>query len=170
LPANLAAEPARFFRPLVRALRKQKGGDSLRLVPRMRIPHGQVDPDELRLLVVPRLPRRGFSSIEVAVAYAVGFGARVAMPEVLVRVTAGSPCDQALASFSRRARITPGRKPDERVLAFAPRFPTVRMTTEILAALASRVTDVEALGAAKSSARGTESTKVRAPASDAQAA
>lgn len=145
LPPDLAVEPAPFLKRLVLALRKRKGGESLRLVPRVRVPLGEMDADELRLLVVPRLPLRGFTSIEVAMTYAVGFGARVGMPEVLLRVVAGSPCDQALASLSRRARITPGRKADERVLAFSPRLPTVSMTREIVMALAARVTDAAAV-------------------------
>jgi hypothetical protein len=147
LPADLAVEPAPFYRKLVVALRKRKGAESLRLVPRVRIPAGEVDADELRLLVVPRLPLRGFASIEVAMTYAVGFGARVGMPEVLLRVVAGSPCDQALATLSRHARITPGRKADERVFSLSPRLPTVAMTAEIVAALAARVTDNEAVRA-----------------------
>jgi hypothetical protein len=60
-------------------------------------------------------------------------------------VVSGSPCDIALANMSRKARITPGRKPDERVIAFAPRLPTVRMTAEIARALAMRVVDRDAL-------------------------
>jgi hypothetical protein len=144
LPPDLAVEPARFFRDLARVIRRRHGGEALRLVPRARVPHGDVDPDELRLLVVPRLPKRGFIAIEVALTYAIGVGARVAMPEVLLRVASGSPCDDALASLVRRARITPGRKSDERVLAFAPRFPTVRMTAEIAVALAARVADATA--------------------------
>jgi hypothetical protein len=63
------------------------------------------------------------------------------MPEVLLRVTAESPCDEAVAAISSHGRITPGRKPDERVISFAPRLPTVRMTAEITAALAFRVMD-----------------------------
>lgn len=144
LPADLASEPAPFYKKLVAKLRKRQGSDSLRLVPRVRIPLGEVDADELRLLVVPRLPLRGFASIEVAMTYAIGLGARVGMPEILLRVVAGSPCDQALASLSRRARITPGRKADERVFAFTPRLPTIAMTSEIVLALASRVTDTQA--------------------------
>jgi hypothetical protein len=147
LPPDLAVEPAPFFRRLVQVLRKRKGSDALRLVPRVRIPTGEVDADELRLLVVPRLPLRGFTSIEVAMTFALGFGARVAMPEILVRVVAGSPCDQALAAMSRHARITPGRKAEERVFTVSPRLPTVAMTAEILAALAARVTDVAAVRA-----------------------
>ena len=79
-----------------------------RFVPRLRIPNGAVDPDELRLLVVPKLPLRGFASIEIGLKYAVGVGARVAMPEVLLRVAAESPCADATAAIARRARITPG--------------------------------------------------------------
>ena len=149
LPADLTVEPARFLRRLVRRLDKMKGVGDLRMVPRIRIPSGQVDPDELRLLIAPRLPLRGFTAIEVGLTYAIGLGARVAMPEVLVRVVAGSPCDQALAAATRHCRITPGRKPDERVLAFSPRLPTVKMTAAIAAALAARIMDRDAKPAAK---------------------
>jgi len=141
LPPDMAVEPARFLRKLVRRLRKKKGMADLRLVPRIRIPQGEVDPDELRLMVVPRIPLRGFTAIEVGVTYALGVGARVAMPEVLLRVVAGSACDQAVAALSTHGRISPGRKPDERVIAISPRVPTVRSTMEITAALAIRVMD-----------------------------
>ncbi|MBW2457426.1 MAG: hypothetical protein JRI68_23160 [Deltaproteobacteria bacterium] len=144
LPPDMAVEPARFLRKLVRKLRKKKGMANLRLVPKIRIPKGQVDPDELRLMVVPPVPLRGFTAIEVGVTYALGVGARVAMPEVLLRVVEGSPCDEAVAAISSSGRITPGRKPDERVIALSPRVPTVRSTVEITAALATRVVDREA--------------------------
>jgi len=144
LPPDMAVEPARFLRKLVRKLRKKKGMANLRLVPKIRIPQGEVDPDELRLMVVPPVPLRGFAAIEVGVTYALGVGGRVAMPEILLRVVADSPCDEAVAAISAHGRITPGRKPDERVIALAPRLPTVRSTMEITAALASRVVDREA--------------------------
>jgi len=143
LPPDMAVEPARFLKKLARRLAKDKTLRGLRLVPRIRIPRGEMDADELRLLVVPRLPLRGFTGIEVGVSYVVGVGARVALPEILVRVVADSPCDQALAGVSKSGRITPGRKLDERVLALTPRLPTVRMTAEIVAALATRVIDRE---------------------------
>jgi len=141
LPPDMAVEPARFLRKVVHRLRKRKGMKDVRIAARIRIPRDAVDPDELRLLVVPRLPLRGFSAIEVGVIYALGIGARVAMPEVLLRVVAGSPCDDAVAVLSARGRITPGRRREERVIAFAPRFPTVRSIAEITAALAVRVKD-----------------------------
>jgi hypothetical protein len=144
MPPDLAVEPARFLRKLAGRLRKNKALSGVRIVPRIRIPHGEMDADELRLLVVPRMPLRGFTAIEIGLSYAVGLGARVAMPEVLLRVVAGSPCDEAMAAVSRSGRITPGRKPDERVIALSPRLPTVHMTSEIVAALAVRVMDREA--------------------------
>jgi hypothetical protein len=145
MPPDLAVEPARFYRVVAKRLRKMKGLERARLVPRIRIPQGGMDADEMRLGVSPKLPLRGFVGIEIGVTYALGFGPRVAMPEVLVRVIAGSPCDDALAAVSKRGRISPGRKPDERVIALAPRFPTARMTAEIAGALATRVMDRDAL-------------------------
>ena len=156
LPPDMAVEPARFLRKLMVKLRSKRGLDGLRLARRIRIPNDAVDPDELRLLVVPRLPRRGFTAIEVGLTYALGFGARVAMPEILLRVVKGSPCDEAVMAVSKKARVTPGRKPDERVIAFSPRLPTVRMTVELTAALAMRVADHAAV-AAKSTPSSPES-------------
>lgn len=168
LPPDLAVEPAVFFRRLVKNLRKRSGTAGLRLVPRVRIPSGDVDADELRLMVVPRLPLRGFTSIEVGMTYAVGLGARVPMPEILLRVVEGSACDLALAALSRSARITLGRKPDERVFTLSPRLPTAAMTAEILVALALRVTDVAAI---RSTAKRTPDTQTALrPGSKAQAA
>ena len=150
LPPDPAVAPIRFFRKLVARLRKDKAmGSLLRIAPRLRIAHGEVDADEMRLRIAPRLPLRGFGSIEVGMTYALGWEASVAMPEVIIRVVGGSPCDKALASVSRRARITPGRKPDERVIALAPRLPTLKMTAALVAALAARVVDRQALAAAR---------------------
>ena len=145
MPPDRAVEPAGFLRSLSKRLRAMPIADTIRLVPRIRIPHGAIDPDELRLLVVPRVPLRGFNGIEVGICYALGTGARVAMPEVLLRVVGDSPCDHAVAAISLAGRITPGRRVGERVIAVAPRLPTVRMTAEIVAAIAARVIDREAV-------------------------
>jgi hypothetical protein len=144
LPPDMAVEPARLLRQVAERLRKKKGMGAARLVPRLRIPHGEMDPDEVRLLVFPKLPLRGFIGLEIGVTYALGVGARVAMPQVLVRAMAGSPCDDALAAMSRRGRITPGRKRDERVITVSPRWPSAKMTAELVAALAARLTDPSA--------------------------
>ena len=95
MPPDLAVEPARFLREVVFHLRKMPTVKQLRLVPRIRIPRGEVDADELRLLVVPRVPR-GLNTSRLAHVRA-WHGARVAMPEVLVRVVSDSPSDEAIA-------------------------------------------------------------------------
>jgi hypothetical protein len=141
LPADLSIEPARLLRKVAARLKKKKTLEGMRVVPRIRVPQGGVDADELRLLIAPRAPLRGFISIEVGVTYALGTGARVAMPEVLVRFLEGSACETALGAVARFGRVTPGRKPEERVIAFAPRLPTAHMTAEIAAALAARVVE-----------------------------
>jgi hypothetical protein len=141
LPPDMSLEPARVLRRLVRTLRRRKELRGARIAPRIRVPTGAMDPDELRLRVAPRLPLRGFVAIEVGVSYALGFGARVALPEVLVRVTEGSPCEEALRGVREKGRITPGRRADERVIAFSPRLPTVAMTADIVAALALRLAE-----------------------------
>jgi hypothetical protein len=141
LPPDLSIEPIRFLRKLVGRMRRAKGAVGLRIAPRIRIPAGALDPDELRLLVVPRMPLRGFAGIEVALSYALGLGARVGMPEVLLRVIGDSPCEEAIRSLAALGRVTPGRRADERVLTLAPRLPSVRMTAEIVLALAARVSD-----------------------------
>jgi len=149
LPPDMSVEPAFFLRKLVKRLRRLDRAGELRLSPRIRIPNGEVDPDEMRLLIAPRLPLRGFTAIEVGVTYALGLTTRVTMPEILVRTVEGSECDRALAAVSRHGRITPGRKPEERVIAISPRLPTIRMTAQIAAALATRVADADARPASK---------------------
>lgn len=149
LPPDMTVEPARFLQAVLRRLRKRKDLKGVRFVPRIRIPSGEVDPDEVRLVIAPRAPLRGFTSIEVGVTYAIGMGARVAMPEVLLRVVSGSACDRAMAAISRVGRVAPGRRRDERAISFAPRFPTARMTAEIAAAVAIRVLDRTAAEASR---------------------
>lgn len=166
LPADLAVEPIPFYRKLAARIRRMKAGRQLKIVPRLRIPAGQVDPDELRLLIVPSRPRPGFAGIEVGVTYALGFGARVAMPEVLLRVAEKSPAEQAIASLAVHGRTSRGRKPGQRVVAFAPRLPTVRMTAEIVVALAARVSDpgVKPAPGVRPEPRGTARRKAKAAA------
>lgn len=146
MPPDMAVEPARWLRRFVRRLRRhpdvRRRTEGLRIVPRVRIPTGEVDADELRLLVLPRCPPRGFRGVEVALVYASGFGARVAMPEVLLRVDEESPAHVALASVASSARVVPGRRREERVFVFRPRLPTVRMTVALVVALLVRIDDV----------------------------
>jgi hypothetical protein len=108
-------------------------------VGKIRVPDGALDPDELRLAVVPKSALAGFSALEIGVVYAQGTGGAVLFPQVLLRTISGSRCDEAVAHLARHARVSRGRKPNERVLAFTPRLPTRRMTASIACALARLV-------------------------------
>jgi hypothetical protein len=120
--------PARFLRDVARRVRRALPRDEPRIVGRIRVPDGQPDPDELRLGLAPRQTPSGFISIEVGVVYAQGTGGSIGLPEVLLRVTAGSRCDEAIGAIARHGRSMRGRKPNERVIAFCPLLPTARMT------------------------------------------
>ncbi|WP_434042523.1 MULTISPECIES: hypothetical protein [Sorangium] len=111
----------------------------LRVVGRLRIPDGSPDADELRLGLAPRAALPGFVAIEVGVVYAPGAGGAIGLPEILLRVAPGSPCERAVERLASSGRSSRGRRPGERVLAFTPRLPTARMTAAIAAALVRAV-------------------------------
>ncbi|WP_437935428.1 hypothetical protein [Sorangium sp. So ce341] len=122
-----------------RAAAKAATATELRVVGRLRIPDGSPDADELRLGLSPRAALPGFVAIEVGVVYAPGAGGSIGLPEVLLRVAPGSPCERAVERLAKSGRSSRGRRPGERVLAFTPRLPTARMTAAIAAALARAV-------------------------------
>ncbi|WP_437996677.1 hypothetical protein WMF26_37650 [Sorangium sp. So ce185] len=169
LPADPAARPVAFLRDVARRVRRShkaprpaakapattaaKGSaraaakaagaaataSELRVVGRLRIPDGSPDADELRLGLSPRAALPGFVAIEVGVVYAPGAGGSIGLPEVLLRVAPGSPCEHAVERLAKSGRSSRGRRPGERVLAFTPRLPTARMTAAIAAALVRAV-------------------------------
>ncbi|MFO0678691.1 MAG: hypothetical protein U0169_19320 [Polyangiaceae bacterium] len=103
-----------------------------RVSPWARIPSGCTEPDELRLVVVPKGALAGVSGIEVGLATNRTPKGVVRMPEVLVRVAEGSDGEQRLSALVPGARAVPGRKPTERVVRLVPRFPTVRSTVALV--------------------------------------
>ncbi|XXY53001.1 hypothetical protein WME91_17895 [Sorangium sp. So ce269] len=121
------------------AARGAAAATELRIVGRLRIPDGSPDADELRLGLSPRAALPGFVAIEVGVVYAPGAGGAIGLPEVLLRVAPGSPCERAVERLASSGRSSRGRRPGERVLAFTPRLPTARMTAAIAAALVRAV-------------------------------
>jgi hypothetical protein len=143
LPPDPAVHPVKLLREVARRVRRCVGDAEVRLVPRIRVPIGKADPDELRLSIAPRFPLRGLVAIEIGVAYAQGAGGWIGLPEVLLRVTAGSDCERGVASLARFGRAMRGRRPEERVIAFSPRLPGARMTAAIAASLVVRVVDRE---------------------------
>ncbi|WP_437894550.1 hypothetical protein [Sorangium sp. So ce124] len=147
LPADPAARPVAFLRDVARRVRRSRkapagaaaAAQELRVVGRLRIPDGSPDADELRLGLSPRAALPGFVAIEVGVVYAPGAGGAIGLPEVLLRVAPGSPCERAVEGVAKSGRSSRGRRPGERVLAFTPRLPTARMTAAIAAALVRAV-------------------------------
>lgn len=161
LAPDLAASPVAFFAELQRSLGPKKG-EALRVIPRVRLPRGSADADELRLTVLPKRALPGLSSLEVAVAPELGPGGWILLPELLVRVRTGSASHEAAKRLAPHGLARPGRKPDELVLAFAPKLPTAKLTAELCHALlrsfsadesvAAEQLDSAASGVAKSAA------------------
>ena len=118
LPANLVVRPRKVLMWMASRLRKDKG---LKVVPWARIPEGRSEPDELRLLVMPRAALAGLLAIEVGMEYEQGGGGPVALPCVIVRALDGSPSYRALP---RSVVWTRGRKPEERVAVIRLSLPT----------------------------------------------
>ncbi|MEB2324743.1 MAG: hypothetical protein OZ921_19665, partial [Sorangiineae bacterium] len=130
LPADLAREPRALLAYLARKLRKD---DSLKVVAWARIPDGAHDPDELRLLVMPRRALAGLTALEIGVEYHHGLGGPIALPCVLVRAVDGS---LTYRSLPRSVTWSRGRKPEERVAVLRPRLPTRGMCLGLVRRLA----------------------------------
>jgi hypothetical protein len=152
LPPDPGSAPASFLRKVAKLVKREQRKDLPRIVGRIRIPEGSPAPDELRLAVVPRAAIAGFVTIEVGVVHVAGAGGSIALPEVLLRVTDGSECDQALQPLARHGRSMRGRKAGERVYAFSPRLPTARMTAGLVVRLSRAVAAAAAQDAASKSA------------------
>lgn len=132
--------PARFLRDVAKIARRAMKGEEIRVVGRIRVPEGQADPDEIRLALSPRKALTGFTSIEVGVVYLPGAGGPLGIPEVLVRISAGSACQEVIERLARQGKSVRGRKPGEIVFAFSPRLPTARMTAGLAIGLLRAVT------------------------------
>lgn len=142
LPPDAVVDAGPLLRGLAARLRKlAKRRTPLRIVPRIRVPEGQPDADELRLLVLPERAVSGLVGIEIGVVHVPGAGGPIALPEILLRLTKGSAAEAEAAVLSRAGRKVRGRRPDEVVVALSPRLPTVAMTADLVTALASRLTE-----------------------------
>lgn len=139
LPPDPAAAPVPFFQRVARGILKRSA--TARVVPRVRVPEGSADVDELRLLVVPGQAVRGLRAIELAMTYADGLGGYVAFPEVFVRYQAQTDAEKAALVHAPHGRILRGRRFDERVLVIAPKLPTAHLTTELLVAILAAFSD-----------------------------
>jgi hypothetical protein len=144
--SELPADPVTRPRPLLSYLaRRLRRDGTLQAAAWGRLPVGAEDPDELRLLVMPRRPLSGVAGIEVGLEYQYGGGGPVALPYALVRVQDGSPGYQALCQHVSCVR---GRSPEERVAVIRPKLPTRRMTLKLVERIASLLTQTGARGRA----------------------
>ncbi len=135
LPADPATRPRGFLRRVARRLRRRQLG---KVVPLLRFPVGAEQPDELRLLVMPRPAVQGLVAIEVGVEYQLGGGGPVALPVVLVRALEDSAAQQRL---ERVAEWTRGRRAEERVAVLRPKLPTLALTVALAQRLTTMLTD-----------------------------
>ncbi len=121
------APSQKFLRRLAAGLRAS--GAFGKVVPWARVPEGQGEPDELRLLSLPKTPLAGLVALEAGVEIERGLGGRVLLPFVIVRAKEGSPAHAVLLSGVAWSR---GRRPEERVAILRPRLPTLALTLRLL--------------------------------------
>ena len=117
------------------AARLRHGDATLRVVPWARFPQGSAEPDELRLLTMPKTPLRGLTAIELGYAFAPGEGGAIACPQILIRVAEESPAADRAKSLAPEGQWVAGRRAGELVLTLEPRLPTWRATAALLATL-----------------------------------
>lgn len=115
---------------------------TMKVAPYGHVPRGAAEPDEVRILALPRLAMAGLQAIEVGVAWEKTGTTFVPFYGVLVRVTDGSFAAAKLAShLSGVARPLPGRKPEERVYQLKPRMPYAGAAVELVTELAEQLRD-----------------------------
>lgn len=135
LPPHPAKRPAPLLGWLAERLRQDA---QLKVVAWARIPEGDGEPDELRLLVMPRRAHAGLGAIEFGVEYQTALGGSVALPWVMVRAAEGSPAQGALprsVSWSR------GRKPEERTAVLRPKLPTRASCLSLIRSVAAALSE-----------------------------
>jgi hypothetical protein len=139
---DVAPDGARAAAPWLAAVFAQlRGMTSLRVAPWARILSGRATPDELRLLVLPRVVMPGVVGVEVGRAWSTTPVGWAATPEVLVRVLDGSSAAAKLALVVPGARAVPGRRPDERVVRLRPRACSRASIVALTRRLAEALTD-----------------------------
>jgi hypothetical protein len=138
LPPDGARSAAPWLRRAYAALRRVA---SLRVTPWARVPVDADRPDELRVLVLPRVAMPGVVGVEIGLAWSHTPAGWAPTPEVLARVLDGSAAAARLARELPAARSVPGRRPEERVVRLSPRAPSRRHAVALARALADSLTD-----------------------------
>jgi len=134
MPLNPVSYTKPFLHAVAKRIRKaaRKAGDDVRIIPRIRVPEGSATPDELRLAIVPRAPLAGFVAMEVGVIPIPSPESAVHLPEVILRVTTGSPCEESTATIAQQGKAQRGRRSSERAITLVPRLPTTWMTADLV--------------------------------------
>ena len=114
---------------------------SLRARPWARVPIEGSQPEELRLLVLPRAAMPGLVGVELGLAWSQTPVGWAPTPEVLARFLEGSAAAARLSRELPSARSVPGRRPDERVVRVLPRRPSQRHSVALVRALVEGFTD-----------------------------
>jgi len=133
-----AGSAAAWLRRVFARLSKRK---SLRVAPWARVPVGCAEPDEVRVLVVPRAAMPGLVGIEVGLAWLRHATSFAPAPGVLVRVHGSSAASARMTTLAPFARPVPGRSPEERVFRLGPTLPTRDGTLSLVKRLAQELED-----------------------------
>ena len=138
-PSELLGDPVARAQPFLRRVaRRLRRDGKFKVAPLLRVPVGGREPDELRLLVVPRPALPGLIGIEIGIEVTSGGGGNVALPCVLVRALEDSASHRRLSPSSTWSR---GRRAEERVSVLRPKLPTAAMTAALASRLANMLTD-----------------------------
>jgi hypothetical protein len=140
-----ARSGTRWLRRVFARLSKHK---SLRVAPWARVPVGCTEPDEVRVLVVPRVAMPGLVGIEVGLSWRRSATSYASVPGVLVRVHGISAASARMTTLAPFARPVPGRHPEERVFRLGPRLPTRDGTLRLVQRLARELEDRRTAGGA----------------------
>jgi hypothetical protein len=114
---------------------------TLRVAPWARVPTGSAEPDEVRLLAVPRAAMPGLVGIEVGLAFWRAATCYGSTPEVLVRVHESTAASARMITLARFVCPVPGRLPEERVYRLLPRLPTRDGTLRLVERLGRELED-----------------------------
>jgi hypothetical protein len=162
--SDLLGDRVAFSRVFLQRLERKLRG-RFRVVPWGRLPDGNAEPDELRLLVKLRDAVDGLVALEVALEPQRGIFAPGAAPFVLVRAREGSAAERALPG----AAWTRGRKAEERVVVLSPALPTLGLTISLVERLSARLSGQPPRSARMSSGKPASTRKLATVASPAHA-
>jgi hypothetical protein len=154
LRPDLAADSVDLFREIVREVEvlARRRSRVVRVAPRLRMPHGSADADELRIVLLPEQPERGLRGVELAMETATTPLGSILLPVVIVRYAEGSVAEQRVRAVARGARPTHGRKPEERAVILSPKVPTAHVTAELCVAVLFALASEGAASGSKASA------------------